>query len=377
MRNALSDAKALGNDAVRRRRLRPIWNCFTGRPQLTMEAADQFLRITMTAPITKDHLVTVFGGSGFLGRYVIQTLARRGYRVRAAVRRPELASHLQPMGVVGQIHSVQANLRFPDSVRAAMVGASTAINLVGILKQSGRQTFSKVQTEGAEAVARAAAEAGAAMIHVSAIGADAQSKGQYGRTKAEGEARVLAACPNAVIFRPSIIFGPGDSFFNRFASLARMLKVLPIARPDAKFQPVFAGDVAEAIARAVGGEVEGGRIYELGGPEIYSFRELVEYVLHVTERRGMVLPMPDAGARLQAGVTEFLDKISLGLMPQNLVLTRDQLQMLDSDNVVSQAAIEEGRTLADLGILPTTVEAIVPSYLERFRPRGQFKMRGI
>jgi uncharacterized protein YbjT (DUF2867 family) len=375
MRNALSDARAIGNDLMPRRRFRPIWNCFTGRQQLTMEAADQLLGTTMTAPFQKDHLVTVFGGSGFLGKYVVQTLARRGYRVRAAVRRPDLARQLQPMGSVGQIHAVQANLRFPDSVRAAMEGASTAINLVGILKQSGRQTFSSVQTEGAEAIARVAAETGASMIHVSAIGADAEAEAQYGRTKAEGEARVLAACPNAVIFRPSIMFGPGDGFFNRFAALARMFPVLPIASAETRFQPVFAGDVAEAIARAVEGEVPGGRIYELGGPATYSFRELVEYVLAVTQRRRLVVALPDAAARFQAGATELLDTLSLGLMPQDLVLTRDQLLMLAADNVVSGPAIEEGRTLEGLGIEPATVEAIVPSYLTRYRKRGQYETR--
>lgn len=330
----------------------------------------------MTAPTTvKDHLVTVFGGSGFLGRYVVQTLARRGYRVRAAVRRPDLAQHLQPMGNVGQIHAVQANLRFPESVRAAMQGAGTAINLVGILQESGRQTFTAVQTEGAEAVARAAAEVGASMIHVSAIGADPEAKAQYGRTKAEGEARVFAACPDAVVFRPSIVFGPGDGFFSRFAALARMFPVLPIAAADTRFQPVFAGDVAEAVGRAADGAVEKGRIYELGGPAVYSFRELVEYVLEVTERRRMIAALPDGAARLQAGVTEFLDRISFGLMPDDLVLTRDQLLMLARDNVVSEQAVAEGRTLEGIGIAPSSVEAIVPSYLKRFRRRGQFEFR--
>lgn len=330
----------------------------------------------MNAPNTvKDHLVTVFGGSGFLGRFVVQTLARRGYRVRAAVRRPDLAQSLQPMGNVGQIHAVQANLRFPDSVRSAMVGAHTAINLVGILQESGRQTFSALQTEGAEAVARAASEVGASMIHVSAIGADPQSKAQYGRTKAEGEARVLATCPDAVVFRPSIVFGPGDGFFTRFATLARVFPVLPVAASDTRFQPVFAGDVAEAIGRAVDGSVERGKIYELGGPAVYSFRELVEYVLEVTERRRMIAALPDGAARLQATITEFLDKISFGLMPDDIVLTRDQLLMLASDNVVSEQAIAEGRTLEGLGITASSVEAIVPSYLKRFRKRGQYESR--
>ncbi|WP_349369612.1 complex I NDUFA9 subunit family protein [Salinarimonas sp.] len=318
-------------------------------------------------------LITVFGGSGFLGRYVCQLLARRGYRVRVAVRRPELAYHLQPLGVVGQIMPVQANLRYPDSVAAALKNADGAVNLVGILQESGKQTFSAVQTEGAEAVARAAAQAGVPLAHVSAIGADPQSASRYGRTKAEGEARVLAALPNAHVFRPSIVFGPGDGFFSRFAVLARALPVMPIASAKTRFQPVYAADVAEAIARAMDGTVEGGRVYELGGPEIFTFREVVELVLRYTERRRPILPLPDGLARIQATITETLDKVTLGLMPDEIVLTRDQLKMLASDNVVSEAAKAEGRTLEGIGVQPTAVEAIVPAYLKRFRKRGQFE----
>lgn len=330
----------------------------------------------MTASsIAKGQLVTVFGGSGFLGRYVVQTLARRGFRVRVAVRRPDLAQHLQPLGTVGQIHAVQANLRFPESVRAAVQGASAVINLVGILQQSGRQTFTALQTTGAESVAREAAAIGARMIHVSAIGADAESPAQYGQSKAEGEARVMALCPDAVILRPSIVFGPGDSFFNRFAALARVFPVLPIASAETRFQPVFAGDVAEAVARAVEGSVQGGRIYELGGSSVYSFRELLEYVLTVTERRRLIAAMPPALARLQASVTETLDRFTFGLMPDEIVLTRDQLLMLERDNVVSPEAHAEGRDLEGIGINPTTLEAVVPGYLKRFRKHGQYDRR--
>ncbi|TVR11965.1 MAG: complex I NDUFA9 subunit family protein [Salinarimonadaceae bacterium] len=330
----------------------------------------------MTAPrLQKDEIVTVFGGSGFLGRFVVQNLARRGYRARVAVRRPDLAQHLQPLGGVGQIHAVQANLRFPDSVRAAVQGASAVINLVGILQETGRQTFSSVQSEGAAEVARAAAEVGARMVHVSAIGADANSASQYGRTKAEGEAAVLAACPDAVILRPSIVFGPGDSFFNRFAALVRLFPVLPIAAADTRFQPVYAGDVAEAIARAVDGEAKPGAIYELGGPARYTFRELVDYVVAVTERKRLIVALPDRLARMQAAVTETLDKLTFGLMPDEIVLTRDQLLMLERDNVVSQSAIEASLTLEGLGVAPAAVEAIVPSYLRRFRKHGQFDTR--
>lgn len=325
-------------------------------------------------PVT-GKLVTVFGGSGFLGRFVVQTLARRGYRVRVAVRRPDLAQNLQPLGAVGQIHAVQANLRYPESVRAAAQGADAVVNLVGILQQGGRQTFEALQTVGAETVARAASENGARMVQVSAIGADVDSPAQYGRTKAEGEARVLAVAPQAVILRPSIVFGPGDSFFNRFAALARVFPVLPIACAGSRFQPVYAGDVAEAVARAVDGTVEGGKIYELGGPGIYSFRELLAYVLEVTERKRIIAAMPPALARLQASITETLDRFTFGLMPDEIVLTRDQLLMLEDDNVVSPEAEAEGRTFAALGITPTSLEAIVPGYLKRFRKHGQYEKR--
>lgn len=320
-------------------------------------------------------LITVFGGSGFLGRHVAQVLARRGYRVRAAVRRPDLAYHLQPLGTVGQVTAVQANLRFPDSVQAALKNADAAINLVGILQEGGKQRFSSIQAEGAGLVAEAAAKAGIPLVHVSAIGADPDSDSLYGRTKAQGESRVLEACPQAVILRPSIVFGSGDGFFNRFGALARALPVMPIAAAQTRFQPVWVMDVAEAIARAIDGKVEGGRIYELGGPEIYTFREIVELVLRYTERNRPIIAMPDGLARIQATVTETLDRFSFGLFPKSLVLTRDQLAMLATDNVVSEAAKAEGRTLEGLGIVPTSVEAIVPAYMRRFRKLGQFEKR--
>lgn len=317
-------------------------------------------------------LVTVFGGSGFLGRYVIRALTKRNCRVRVAVRRPNLAGHVQPLGRVGQILAVQANLRFPSSIEAAVRDADVVVNLVGILQESGRQSFEAVQAEGARTVAEAAAAAGARMVHVSAIGADPNSQSAYARTKAAGEAAVRQARPDAVIVRPSVIFGPGDSFFNRFAALARLLPVLPLAGADARFQPVFAGDVSEAIGRAVDGQVPGGRVYELGGPEIKTLRELVEYVLAVTERRRVVLPIPPHAARIQAYVTETLDMLTLGLLPNDFKLTRDQIVLLGRDNVVSEEAIREGRTLEGIGVTPTALEAIVPSYLVRFRRTGQF-----
>ena len=318
--------------------------------------------------IPTETLVTVFGGSGFLGRHVVRALAREGYRIRPAVRRPDLAFHLQPMGRVGQIHPVQANLRYPASVEAAVRGADVVINLVGILFERGKQRFEAVQAEGAACVAQAAAAAGARMIHVSALGADPDSPALYARTKAAGEAAVLAAAPDATIFRPSIVFGPEDDFFNRFAAMARMSPVLPlVGGGETKFQPVFVGDVAQAIAKAVGGSAKGGTIYELGGPEVRSFKELMVYVLSVTERRRLLVPLPFALARLQAFFLQF--------MPTPL-LTPDQVELLRADNVVSAGAISEGRTLAGLGIEPAAMEAIVPSYLWRFRKTGQFRAQG-
>lgn len=316
-------------------------------------------------------LVTVFGGSGFLGRHVVRALARRGHRVRVAVRRPNLAMFLQPLGVVGQIQPVQANLRFPQSVERALIGADAAINLVGILQEGGRQRFGTVQSDGPRIIAERLG-AGTPFVHVSAIGADLRSPSGYGRSKAAGEQGVLRACPDAVILRPSIIFGPEDSFFNRFASLARMLPVLPLAGAETRFQPVFAGDVAEVIARAIDGTVRGGRIYELGGPEVRTLKELVDYVLAVTERKRLVLSLPPGAAMAQAAAMEILDTVTFGLLPKQFKLTRDQVRMLRVDNVVSEAAKNEGRTFEGLGITPQAFEAIVPGYLIRFRKTGQF-----
>jgi uncharacterized protein YbjT (DUF2867 family) len=318
-------------------------------------------------------LVTVFGGSGFLGRHVVRALAKRGYRIRVAVRRPDLGFFLQPLGVVGQIQLVQANLRYADSVTRATERADAVVNCVGILTETSRQTFGWVQAEGARLVAEAT-PAGLPLVHVSAIGADASSPSVYARTKAQGEEAVLAARPDAVIMRPSVLFGQGDTFFNRFAALARALPVLPIAGADTRFQPVWAGDVAEAIARAVDGQARPGQPYELGGPEIRTLRELVEYVLAVTERKRAVVALPDAAARIQARILEIADALTLGLLPDELKLTRDQIALLGSDNIVSEAAKADGRTLEGLGIMPQAVEAIVPGYLTRFRKTGQFDL---
>ena len=321
----------------------------------------------MTVKSTSDTLITVYGGSGFLGRHVVRALARRGYRIRVAVRRPELAGHLQPLGRVGQIHAVQANLRNAPSVEAAARDAAVLVNLVGILSERGRQRFSAVHTFGAEQVALAANARGARVVHVSAIGADENSPSQYGRTKAAAEGLVLAAQPDAVIMRPSIVFGPEDDFFNRFAALARMAPALPLIGGGAtRFQPVFAGDVASAIADAVDGKARGGSIYELGGPEVRTFRQLMQFVLATIQRKRLLVPLPFFAARIQASVLQFLPKPPL---------TPDQVEMLRVDNVVSDAAKSDGRTLQAFGIEPEPMEAIVPTYLWRFRKTGQFRSR--
>jgi uncharacterized protein YbjT (DUF2867 family) len=321
-------------------------------------------------------IVAVFGGSGFLGRHVVQALARRGYRVRAAVRRPDLAGFLQPLGMVGQVMPVQANLRFPWSVEKAAEGAYAVVNLVGILAPKGRQTFAAVQDAGARTVAQAAGVQRARLVQVSAIGADPQGPTPYQRTKAAGEAAALAV-DGAVVLRPSVIFGPEDDFFNRFAALARLMPVMPLIGDGVtRFQPVFVGDVAEAVARAVDGTIAGNRIYELGGPKIVTLKDIMSYVLDETGRRRPFLPVPFAAARIQAGFMEVVDKLTFAKLPRALAITRDQLRMLEHDNLVSQSAKAEGRTLDGIGIPPTAFEAIVPSYLWRFRRYGQFeKMR--
>jgi NADH dehydrogenase len=333
----------------------------------------------MTAQSNADTLITIFGGSGFLGRHVVRALAKREYRIRVAVRRPDLAGFLQPLGRVGQIHAVQANVRNRTSVAEAARGSDVVINLVGILFETGRQSFEAVQALGAESVALAAAAEGAAMIQVSAIGADPHSPSAYARAKAEGERLVLAATPQATIFRPSIIFGPNDDFFNRFAALARVSPVLPlIGGGETRLQPVFAGDVAEAIAKAVSGEAKPATVYELGGPEVLTFKALMEYVLATIQRRRLLVPVPFWAAKFQAFFFELLSAIPLlGELPsmKTPMLTRDQVDLLRVDNVVSEAAQSEGRTLEGLGLVPRSIEAIVPSYLWRFRKTGQFHGR--
>ena len=319
-------------------------------------------------------LVTVFGGSGFVGRYVSKALAEHGWRVRVAVRRPGSAFAQQPSGVVGQITAVQANLRYPDSVARAVRDADVVINLVGLLSKTGPQTFAAIHVEGTRAIVEATKAAGITRyVQMSAIGADPDSPAEYGRTKAEAEAIVLAALPEAVIVRPSIVFGPEDKFFNRFAAMARLMPALPlIGGGHGLLQPVFVGDVAEAIALAADGNAKPGTIYELGGPEARSFKEIMVFILATIGRRRPLVPLPFPAALAMGRGTETAKKLAFGFFPEMLDMTEDQMKLLKVDNVVSAAAKAEGRTLQGLGIRPESFEAYVPGYLSRFRKTGQF-----
>jgi uncharacterized protein YbjT (DUF2867 family) len=326
----------------------------------------QKIRIQATvAPLFSDTLITVIGGSGFIGRHVVRTLAKRGYRLRVACRRPDLAGHLQPLGRSGQIAPIQANVRYPASLAAACDGADAVINLVGVLYSAGAQSFDAVHVFGAEASAKAARAAKARVfIQMSALGANAESASAYARSKAEGEARAKAAFPGAMIIRPSIVFGPEDDFFNRFAAMARFSPALPlIAGGTTRFQPVYVGDVAQAFAQLIGSPERAGRTYELGGPEIFTFRQILEYTLATVGRRRLLVSLPWGLARVMAAV--------MGVLPKPM-LTTDQVELLKTDNVVSRAARDAGATLQGLGIPPTGIEAIVPAYLYRFRKAGQF-----
>jgi NADH dehydrogenase len=327
-----------------------------------------------TERVGTGRLVTVFGGSGFVGRHVVRALALDGWRVRVACRRPDLAFFLQPLGGPGQVMPVQANLRNAESVAAALRGAHAVVNLVGILAEGGRQKFAAIQAEGARAVAQAARAAGISnVVQISAIGADAHSASAYARSKAEGEAAVLEAEPDAVILRPSVIFGPEDDFFNRFGTMARFFPVIPIVGAQTKFQPVFVGDVAKAVALALAGKAAKGATYELGGPEVKSFEALVQYVLSVTERDRRIVKLSFGLGKFVAAITQFFSKLSLGLFPNLLTMTGDQVELLKHDNVVSQEAKAQGRTLEGLQIAPTAIEAIAPSYLYRYRKTGQYQ----
>ena len=315
-------------------------------------------------------LVTVFGGSGFVGRSIVRALAKRGYRIRVAVRRPDLAGFLQPMGNVGQISFVQANLRYRASVDAAVVGASHVVNCVGILHESGRNTFDAVQEFGARAVAEAARAAGATLTHLSAIGADAKSESAYARTKGRAEAAVLSIKPDATILRPSVVFGQDDSFFNKFGRMSQTMPFLPlVGGGKTKFQPVFVEDVAEAAVRAVDGKLTPGAVYELGGPAVMSFKECLETVLTVVDRHKPLVTLPFGIASLIGSVASLVPFVQPPL-------TADQVTLLKSDNIVSKEAIAAGRTLVGMGIAPTMVDTVLPTYMVQYRPQGQFRRSG-
>ncbi|MEL7089703.1 MAG: complex I NDUFA9 subunit family protein [Planctomycetota bacterium] len=282
------------------------------------------------------NLVTIFGGSGFVGRYIARRLAKQGWRVRVAARNPNDAGFVRTYGSVGQVTPVLTNIRNETSVAEALAGASAVVNCVGILAPTGPNTFDAVQAEGAGRIARLAREAGIAkVVHISAIGADAESESDYARTKAEGEALVLEHAPDAVILRPSVIFGQEDEFFNRFASMSRLGPILPVVGAEMRFQPVYVDDIAKAAADAVEGKVEPG-VYELGGPDIHSFRELMDMMLGIIRRRRLVANIPFPVANLMGLGFEIAGKLSGGLIPPQI--TRDQVKNLANDNVVSEGA---------------------------------------
>lgn len=311
-------------------------------------------------------LVTIYGGSGFVGRYIARRMAQAGWRVRVAVRRPNEAMHVKPYGVVGQVEPVFCNIRDDASVRAVMQGADAVVNCVGTFDRKGKNSFDAVQDKGATRIARIAAEEGVAnLVHLSAIGADATSDSHYARSKAAGEAGILQHFPNAVILRPSVIFGPEDQFFNRFAGMTRLGPVLPVVGADTRFQPVYVDDVAQAaVMGAMGRAVPG--IYELGGPEASSFRGLMQQMLQVIRRRRLIANIPFGVAALMAGAMELVQTVTLGLVPPQI--TRDQVRSLRRDNVVGDGA----KGFDALGITPVAVGAVLPDYLWRFRPAGQY-----
>lgn len=311
----------------------------------------------MTA-IGANDIVTVIGGSGFIGRYVVEKLAETGCRIRVAVRRPERALFLKPLGEIGQIEPVAVNIRNRSSLEAAIRGADAVVNLVGILFQAGAQRFAAVQAEGAGAVAEIARAAGVSrLVHISAIGADPASPALYARSKAEGEARIRAAFPAATILRPSIVFGPEDDFLNRFAGMAALSPILPVVGGRTRFQPIYVGDVAKAVMAALQRPEAAGGLYELGGPHVYAFRDLLKRMLAWIGRRRCIIDLPFPLASLQAAFLQWLPTPPL---------TLDQVRMLRRDNIVDPAA----RGLADLDITPTPLEMVAPLYLARYRPHA-------
>ena len=312
-----------------------------------------------------EKIVTLIGGSGFVGRHIARSLAKRGYRIRVACRRPDLAGHVQPLGTPGQIMPIQANVRYPASLAAACDGAYAVVNLTAVLASSGAQSFEALHVFGAEASARAAKAAKASVfIQMSSLGVDVNSTSEYARTKATGEIRAKSSFPGAIILRPSIVFGPEDNFFNQFAGMSRLAPALPlIGGGQTRFTPVFVGDVAEAVAKLIDDGEATGKTYELAGPEVFTFRQLLEFTLDTVGRKRLLVPVPWTIAKLLGTV--------LGFLP-GAPLTADQVELLKTDNVVSDLATQEGRCLAGLGIKPSSIQGIVPSYLYRFRKAGQF-----
>jgi len=313
----------------------------------------------------QNKLVTVFGGSGFLGRYVVRALVADGWRVRVALRRPHTSQDLKVIGSVGQVQLMQANLRYEDSVSAAMQGADAVVNLVALLYETGQQTFEALHVDGADRVAKIAASNGISnFAHISSIGADAEADSDYSRTKGQGENLVRAAIPSADIFRPSIIFGAEDAFFNRFAAMSNLAPALPLfGGGETKFEPVYVGDVAQAIAQRLSRGTDG-KTYELGGPRQYSFKELMALMLEVIDKKRLLVPVPWFAANMMGAAGELSGKVPF-VAP---FLTRDQVKNLKIDNVVAQDAL----TFADLGIVPETLEAVLPTYLAKYRKYGQF-----
>ena len=324
-----------------------------------------------------NRLATVFGGSGFLGRYIVRALVHQGWRIRVAVRRPDLAAFLQPIGGVGQIQPVQANLRFPDSIAAAIEGASAVVNATGVKAESGAQTYTAVHVEGA--LRASASRAGRGRVILCAYFRNRRGRNSaspYIASKGLGEQATRETFPDAVVMRPSVVFGPEDDFFNRFGALACHLPVLPLLGGGrTRLQPVYVGDVGQAVAAAVSGLAKPGAAYELGGPRTMTLREAAELTLRAIDRRRLLVGLPLGPSRWIAASTEFASKATFGLFPKLLTTTRDQVDLLASDNVVSAEAEAEGRVLSALGVQPQAAEAIIPSYLMRFRRTGQYEVQ--
>lgn len=311
-------------------------------------------------------LVTIYGGSGFVGRYIARRMAKEGWRVRIACRRPNEALFVKSYGAVGQVEPVLCNIRDDASVRSVMAGADAVVNCVGTFDRGGKNNFTAVQAEGAGRIARIAAQLGVSnLVHISALGADKNAGSLYAQSKGEGEAAVLAAFPNAMILRPSVIFGNEDGFFNRFASMAGMGPVLPLVGGNTKFQPVYVDDVAQAAVKGVKGEAHG--VYELGGPDAEAFKAVIANMLAVIRRRRLVLNLPFWVAKIPATLLDFASACTLGLI-KNKILTRDQVESLKTDSTVTPGA----KTLADLGIAATDYASVIPEYLWRYRPSGQY-----